>query len=428
MTMSFSVIKKSPELVCPSGPTPSGTLPLSQTELNPLLLFFGEMVLVFDQGGQEPAKVIREALARALVPYYPVAGRIVVDPAGNDNRLQVACTGEGAWFVEASAPECSLAEVDHIVKVQPHLVPRVQLLPCPPPGIDQNAVSFMMQVTEFKCGGLVVGIKYNHVMFDGLGIGQFMVAIGDMARGLSQPTVKPVWCRELVPRLSNHQPPPMPVEPLTPFKFENCTIDISLDSINQLRSQFTKETGRSCSAFDVVTAKLWQSRTRAINLNPSVVVSFFYPANVRKEFEMLPSGGGYYGNCVFPVAMEAPSGRIVDASLAEIVGFMKDVKESLSAKLSRFLKGADGEHEKPIALTSPYEAMAVTDFRRIGIFETDYGWGTPDHVINPLIDDAPAIIGGCTILNSPAPKKGVRLMTSCVVKEHLEAFREEMKK
>lgn len=205
-------------------------------------------------------------------------------------------------------------------------------------------------------------------------------------------------------------------------------MDLSLHSINELKNQFTKETGRSCSAFDVVAAKLWQSRTRAVDLEPDVDVTFFFPASVRKELGVLPEEGGYYGNCVFPVVIQAPCQQIVNASLSEIVSLVKDAKEDLPAKFRRFLKG-DEEHERPIGVKSLYGLMGLTDFRRLGVFEVDYGWGTPKYVISPSVDDNPMrMVAGCTILNSPAPKEGVRLVTNCVVKEHLEAFRDEMKK
>jgi shikimate O-hydroxycinnamoyltransferase len=47
----------------------------------------------------DPAR-LREALARALVAFYPLAGRLVV---GQGGRIEIDCTGEGALFVVARA-------------------------------------------------------------------------------------------------------------------------------------------------------------------------------------------------------------------------------------------------------------------------------------------------------------------------------------
>ena len=44
------------------------------------------------------AKIMKEALSKALVPFYPMAGRLRRD---EDGRVEIDCNGEGVLFVEA---------------------------------------------------------------------------------------------------------------------------------------------------------------------------------------------------------------------------------------------------------------------------------------------------------------------------------------
>jgi hypothetical protein len=144
--MGFTVTRTSRSLVAPSSPTPAETLPLSVIDRVAGLRHQVRSLHVFEAGGRngggEPARVvIREALGKALVEYHPFAGRFVEGDGGGE--VAVACTGEGAWFVEATAA-CSLEEVkllDH-----PMVIPKEELLPEPAPDVQPLDIPLMMQV------------------------------------------------------------------------------------------------------------------------------------------------------------------------------------------------------------------------------------------------------------------------------------------
>lgn len=46
------------------------------------------------------AKVMKDALSRALVPFYPMGGRLKRD---EDGRIEIDCQGQGVLFVEAES-------------------------------------------------------------------------------------------------------------------------------------------------------------------------------------------------------------------------------------------------------------------------------------------------------------------------------------
>ncbi|URD71835.1 Transferase family [Musa troglodytarum] len=252
------------------------------------------------------------------------------------------------------------------------------------------------QVTEFVGGGFVVGLISVHTIADGLGVAQFINAVAEIARGLPKPTVEPAW-----------------------------SLDLSPDHIDHVKSRYLELTGPRCSTFDVAVANLWQSRTRAINLDPGVDVHVCFFANTRhllRQVVLLPPEDGYYGNCFYPVTATAPSGTIASAELIDVVSIIRDAKARLP---SEFAKWAAGDFkDDPYELSFTYNSLFVSDWTRLGFLDVDYGWGKPLHVIPFAYLDimAVGIIGA-----PPAPQKGTRVMTQCVEKEHMQAFLEEMK-
>ncbi|RWW08727.1 hypothetical protein GW17_00027819 [Ensete ventricosum] len=410
--MSFAVTRTSRSFIAPCEATPRSSLGLSVIDRVPALRHMVRSLHVFTHG-REPARVIREALSKALVKYYPFAGRFVDDPDGS-GEVRVVCTGEGAWFVEAKT-DCSLEDVKYLES--PLMIPEDELLP--KSSLD---VPLMMQVAcYFGGGGFVVGLIFAHTIADGLGAAQLINAVADIARGLPKPTVEPVWSREFItnpPKLPLGGPPVFPS-----FKLLYATIDLSAEHINHVKSRHLELTGQGCSTFDVAISRLWQSRTRAINLDPGVDVHVCFAVNTRHLLrQVLPPQGGYYGNCIYPITATASSGRVASADLIDVISIIRDAKARLP---DEFAKWAAGDFkDDPYEFTLTYNLLLVTDWTRLGFLDVDYGWGKPLHVIPFAWLDMMAIgiIGA-----PPAPQKGTRVTTHCVEKEHMQAFLEEMK-
>ncbi|XVF30598.1 hypothetical protein REPUB_Repub16aG0072100 [Reevesia pubescens] len=103
-SLVFTVRRCKPELVAPAKPTPNEYKLLSDIDDQESLRFQISGIQFYQYNptmeGKDPAKVIRETLAKTLVFYYPYACRL---REGVNGKLMVDCTGKGVLFIKADA-------------------------------------------------------------------------------------------------------------------------------------------------------------------------------------------------------------------------------------------------------------------------------------------------------------------------------------
>ena len=142
--MALSVIRSRRSLVTPSQQTPTGKLDLSFIDKVPVLRCYTRTLHVY-RHGPEASKVIRDALSNALVPYYPLAGRL---KESGENQLQVECSGEGVWFIEASA-DFTLDAFNYFDNALS--IPCDELLPDQVPKTDQGMEPLVQMQVLINC-------------------------------------------------------------------------------------------------------------------------------------------------------------------------------------------------------------------------------------------------------------------------------------
>ncbi|KAJ9558816.1 hypothetical protein OSB04_013430 [Centaurea solstitialis] len=128
---------------------------------------------------------LKASLSQALTLYYPLAGHIAWNAAAGEN--QIHCNNQGVDFIHAVA-DVQLRELDFYnpdESIEGKLVP------------EKLRGVLSIQVTELKCGGMVIGCMFDHRVADGYSANMFISSWADLARSKT-PSMLPSFQRSIL--------------------------------------------------------------------------------------------------------------------------------------------------------------------------------------------------------------------------------------
>lgn len=447
MAMSIVVRKSTPIVVRPSEPvTTSGSASL--IKLSPfdkgLDKVLSTVLLAFEHPIHETVETIKRALSQALVHYYPFAGRLVAAAdIGDEAASHIQCSGDGVVFVAASA-SCALKEAilsNDLSSAGARTLLQKLTVQYPDDrscgGRIDDRPLLLMQVTEFSCCGFVLGVAWNHAVADGAGMGQFLQAIGELARGLPLPTIVPVRSvDDSLPRVPADKVIPMELIMPHPVPFsQHAFLDITVPSslVGRIKDEFgIRFNGQACTLFDTVSALMWKCHTRATMSDPDAPALLLFSANVRKHVGLKK---GYYGNCVTIEIVRAKCGTVAHGDIIDLVALINHSKEKIGDQFrnntgSSLPQQSAGQNqqrwqqEDAAAVQVPYNVLTISSWRNLGLDEADFGSGRPARIVRYVAENQPSI--PIFVLVPECKRKVGSTFSATMMEGHAEAFLREL--
>lgn len=329
------------------------------------------------------------ALSRALVAFYPMAGRLARD---YDGRIEINCNGEGVLFVEAEAE----AVIDDFGDFAPTLELR-QLIPAVDYSLDLSSFPVLvLQVTYFKCGGVSLGVGMQHHVADGASGLHFINTWSDITRGLDL-TIPPFIDRTLLhardppmPAFQHieYQPPPSmksSPEQTNSESTPETTVSIfklTREQLNTLKAR-AKENGNtvSYSSYEMLSGHVWRSVCKARGLSNDQETKLYIATDGRSRLQP-PLPPGYFGNVIFTTT---PMALVGDLQTKPAWYAASRIHEALAKMDNDYLRSAlDFLELQPNlkalvrgAHTFKCPNLGITSWVRLPIHDADFGWGRP---------------------------------------------------
>lgn len=338
-------------------------------------------------------RVLKEAMVQALVPYYAFAGEILSNSLG---EAELLCNNRGVDFLEAyedvKLQDPNLYNPDESIEGK--------LAPTRKHGV------LSVQVTELKCGGIVVACTLDHRIADAYSTNMFLVSWAEMAQ--SKPlSVIPSFRRSLLnPRHPGSYAPSLdhmyvPISALPPPKVPQPGADplisrlyyVTAEKLSLLQTLATsKSSSYKRTKLESLSAFLWKIVAKSAHMENanqkickmSVVVDGRKRLSCGDE-DMTTAMASYFGSLLsFPFGE-----KIVNDLKEKPLSWVGDeVHDFLEAAMTKehflgLIDWVEARRPEPATLNmccsgnSDGPGLTVSSGQRFPVTKVDFWWGRP---------------------------------------------------
>lgn len=353
------VTLKAPHTVKPATPLPENVISLSEFDqfmpltLVPTIYFYRptnpELV-------KEASQVLKDSLSKALVKFYPLAGRLHWTSGG---RVELHCNSMGALLLEAES-ELKMDDLGDFCPSQQilSLIPSADYTTTP----IQEVPLLLVQLTKLRCGSISLGLAISHTVADGQSALRFIFEWAKIARGCSESDDDHLFLDRTILQPNEHQhDPALPTLnysdfyplPLLIGQSDNleerkkattvAMLKLSKEQVEKLKRNVNQDPDllynagsnqREFSRFEAVSAHLWKCMSMARMLKPKQETVLYIHLDFRNRLRA-PLPKSYFGNAVVIVPITAIVGDLISKPLSHTSSKIRAAIENVTDEYIR---------------------------------------------------------------------------------------------
>ncbi|TVU12294.1 hypothetical protein EJB05_45930, partial [Eragrostis curvula] len=362
--------------------------------------------------------VLKAALSKALVPFYPLAGRLAEDRA---SRQEIRCTGDGVLFLAA--------RIDATLDDMGGLVPSDELRRMLVPSADgeRSGILLMLQVrcrlhqfcTGLFCFGILKRARVRArrrrssgaarcasarpstacLTGDGRAFANFLNTWAAIARGVDAAAMpRPCLDRTL---LRARSPPAVRFDHAAVYSgrsggganpnvaSEAAVLPVSRNQVDALKGSAGGARSKKVTTFSAVVAHVWRCACMARGLEGTEDTRLYMTSDARSRVRP-PLPDGYLGNAVVRASAVAKVDAIISGSLGAAAKRVSDATARLNDEFVRSLVDhvelatSDAEAAAGLRIAEwkviPETDLWVVSWLGMAFSDVDFGWGRPAFV------------------------------------------------